>query len=230
MSTCVFLREICKATSLITCSRSKDSEGGLSRVWRFPTQVLFLSGVLEKNRMHQRMDTKQIGTGRRNGFECMASSTQSSRTSIAIAGFQKRLDAAVIRITDAEARVLDVPLTAPFTIASSRLEFVRNVAIRVELEDGSVGWGEAPILPSVTAEDQPTALTKALEACAMLERSTAAMSSVSFLRQVSGLLPGHEFASVRFPLHCRSLECWNVLLFGLVALGFRVLGLWLKQP
>jgi len=176
------------------------------------------------------MDTKQIGTGRRNGCECMASSTQSSRTSIAIAGFQKRLDAAVIRITDAEARVLDVPLTAPFTIASSRLEFVRNVAIRVELEDGSVGWGEAPILPSVTAEDQPTALTKALEACAMLERSTAAMSSLSFLHQVSGLLPGHEFASVRCPLHCRSLECWNVLLFGLVALGFRVLGLCLKQP
>jgi len=62
------------------------------------------------------------------------------------------------------------------------------------MEDGSLGWGEAPFLPSVTVEDQPTALTKALEACVMLERSASAMNSVAFWRQVSGLLPGHEFA------------------------------------
>ncbi|CAM6008720.1 unnamed protein product [Sphagnum balticum] len=76
------------------------------------------------------------------------------------------------------------------------------------MEDGSLGWGEAPIFPSVTVDDQPTALTRALEACVTLERSASAMSSVALIwRQVSGLLPGHEFASVRFPLHSHSLEC-----------------------
>ena len=57
-----------------------------------------------------------------------------------------------------EARPLDVPLLAPFMIATSRLERVENVGIRVELASGVAGWGETPTLPPVTIEDQPTAL------------------------------------------------------------------------
>jgi L-alanine-DL-glutamate epimerase-like enolase superfamily enzyme len=57
-----------------------------------------------------------------------------------------------------EARPLDVPLLAPFTIATSRLERVQNVGIRVELASGAAGWGETPTLPPVTTEDQPLAL------------------------------------------------------------------------
>ncbi|XLT83036.1 hypothetical protein HN873_004789 [Arachis hypogaea] len=53
----------------------------------------------------------------------------------------------------AENRPLNVPLIAPFTIASSRLEMVENMTIRIELSNGSVGWGEAPILLFVTTED-----------------------------------------------------------------------------
>lgn len=53
---------------------------------------------------------------------------------------------------------LNAPLLAPFTIATSRIDGVRNAAVRVTLADGSVGWGETPTLPPVTAEDQPTAL------------------------------------------------------------------------
>ncbi|MGX2038902.1 enolase C-terminal domain-like protein [Methylocaldum sp. MU1018] len=53
---------------------------------------------------------------------------------------------------------LDVPLIAPFTIASSRLDHVRNVAVQITLADGSAGWGETPTLPPVTAEDQAVAL------------------------------------------------------------------------
>jgi hypothetical protein len=60
-----------------------------------------------------------------------------------------------VDVVAAEARPLNVPLAAPFTIASSRLETVSNVAVRVELRSGAVEWGEAPVLPSVTAEDQP---------------------------------------------------------------------------
>ena len=95
----------------------------------------------------------------------------------------------------AEGRPLNVPLIAPFTIASSRLDKVENVGIRVELSNGSVGWGEAPILPSVTAEDQPTAVAKAAEACSFLKRSPP-MNLASALGEIGRILPGHEFASV----------------------------------
>lgn len=95
----------------------------------------------------------------------------------------------------AEGRPLNVPLIAPFTIASSRLDKVENVAIRIELSNGCAGWGEAPILPSVTAEDQATALAKVAEACGYL-KTTPPMTLGSVLREVGGILPGHQFASV----------------------------------
>lgn len=93
-----------------------------------------------------------------------------------------------------------MPLIAPFTIATSRLERVENVAIRVELSNGCVGWGEAPILPHVTAEDQDTAMVKAKEACEFLLRNNG-MTLSSVLGEIGVLLPGYEFASV-------SIEIW----------------------
>lgn len=105
------------------------------------------------------------------------------------------LEFSIIEVARAEARELNVPLKAPFVIASSRLERVGNVAVRLVLVDGSEGWGEAPVLPAVTAEDQPTALAKAALACAMLQTSPA-MSCRQALANVSALLPGHDFASV----------------------------------
>ncbi|XP_050141113.1 uncharacterized protein LOC126617097 [Malus sylvestris] len=68
----------------------------------------------------------------------------------------------------AENRPLNVHLTAPFTIATSRLEMVENVAVRVELSNGCMGWGETLILPFMTAEDQHTTMVKAKEACEFL--------------------------------------------------------------
>ena len=53
---------------------------------------------------------------------------------------------------------LDVPLLAPFTIATARLDRVRNVAIRIRLEGGAEGWGEIPSLQPVTTENQEDAL------------------------------------------------------------------------
>ncbi|XP_058091427.1 L-Ala-D/L-amino acid epimerase isoform X2 [Magnolia sinica] len=110
--------------------------------------------------------------------------------------FSSLVDTFTVDVHRAEGRPLNVPLIAPFTIASSRLDAVENVAIRIELSNGSVGWGEAPVLPSVTAEDQVTALRKAEEACSLLRRARSG-SLNSALGAVGELLPGHEFASVR---------------------------------
>lgn len=102
----------------------------------------------------------------------------------------------MVNIHRAEGRPLNVPLISPFTIATSRLDKVENVAIRIELTNGCVGWGEAPILPFVTAEDQPIALGKAAEACEFL-RQTPGRTLGMVLRDIGGFLPGHAFASVR---------------------------------
>lgn len=101
-----------------------------------------------------------------------------------------------VDVQKAEGRPLNVPLKAPFTIATSRLEKVENVGICVELSNGSVGWGEAPIFPSVTAEDQAVALAKAAEACLFLKESPPMILSLAF-KELAGILPGHDFASVR---------------------------------
>lgn len=53
---------------------------------------------------------------------------------------------------------LNVPLLAPFTIASARLDHVENVAVRIRLDAGTEGWGEVPSLRPVTTEDQAGAL------------------------------------------------------------------------
>ncbi|XP_062117031.1 L-Ala-D/L-amino acid epimerase isoform X2 [Humulus lupulus] len=111
-------------------------------------------------------------------------------------GFKNLLETIMVDVHRAENRPLNVPLIAPFTIATSRLEKVENVAIRIELKNGCVGWGEAPILPFVTAEDQPIAMAKATEACEFL-RQCPEMTLSSALGKISGILPGHEFASVR---------------------------------
>jgi L-alanine-DL-glutamate epimerase-like enolase superfamily enzyme len=65
-------------------------------------------------------------------------------------------------ISRVEIRPLNVQLSAPFTTAASSLEGVANVAVRLELADGSCGWGETPTLPPITVEDQSVAL-KVLE-------------------------------------------------------------------
>ncbi|WKA08086.1 hypothetical protein VitviT2T_025837 [Vitis vinifera] len=111
-------------------------------------------------------------------------------------GFKNLIETFTVDVQRAEGRPLNVPLIAPFTIASSRLERVENVAIRIELKNGCVGWGEGPILPFVTAENQATAMAKAAEVCEVLRRRPA-MTLGMLLGEIGEALPGHEFASVR---------------------------------
>ncbi|XP_042400521.1 L-Ala-D/L-amino acid epimerase-like [Zingiber officinale] len=134
-------------------------------------------------------------------FRCADSSTRPpppkrQPAAMMLSLFDSLKDSLTIDVARAEGRPLDVPLARPFTIASSRLDRVANVAVRVQLRNGSVGWGEAPVLPSVTAEDQPAALAAAAAACSALVQSLP-MTLGDVLREVGRLLPGHDFASVR---------------------------------
>ncbi len=117
-------------------------------------------------------------------------------------------------ISRIEVRPLDVPLLAPFTIAVSSLEHVANVVVRLELDDGSVGWGETPTLPSVTAEDQATALHLLQESAgALIGRNTGEWRRIA--HDLADHIPGYP--AVRAGLEmalidalCRS---WRVPLF-----------------
>uniref|UniRef100_A0A161Y0G2 Mandelate racemase/muconate lactonizing enzyme C-terminal domain-containing protein n=1 Tax=Daucus carota subsp. sativus TaxID=79200 RepID=A0A161Y0G2_DAUCS len=102
----------------------------------------------------------------------------------------------IVDVQKAEGKALNVPLISPITAATVRIEKVGNVAIRIELFDGCVGWGEAPILPPITAEDQPLAMSKVAEACESLKRSPP-MTLGLVLGKVGSILQGHAFASVR---------------------------------
>jgi L-alanine-DL-glutamate epimerase-like enolase superfamily enzyme len=78
------------------------------------------------------------------------------------------------QIESIEAFPLNVPLLAPFTIATARLDHVNNVVVRVRLHSGAEGWGEIPSLHPVTTEDQPTALTAVREIAPQLTGHNAA--------------------------------------------------------
>ncbi|KAL8492468.1 hypothetical protein ACS0TY_023880 [Phlomoides rotata] len=111
-------------------------------------------------------------------------------------GFTNLMETFTVNVQRAEGRALNVPLIAPFTIATSRLERVENVGVRIELSNGCVGWGESPILPHVTAEDQPTALAKAAEASLFLNQIHGKTLGL-VLNDINSMLHGHSFASVR---------------------------------
>lgn len=128
-------------------------------------------------------------------------------------GFENLMDTFTVNIHRAEGRPLNVPLISPFTIATSRLVSVENVGIRIELTNGCVGWGEAPILPFVTAEDQPMVLGKTEETCEFL-RQTHGRTLGMVLKEIGEFLPGHAFASVSLnetfklfpPFYCASIQ------------------------
>lgn len=145
-----------------------------------------------------------VKTQKRNSICCQMETP--TRTTVSTGGiaFKSLEKTFTVDVQRAENRPLNVPLIAPFTIASSRLDIVENVAIRLELSNGCVGWGEAPVLPHVTAEDQAVAMTKAKEACDFLKR-TPPMALASVFHEIGLLLPGHQFASVSPLLHVQFL-------------------------
>ena len=117
-------------------------------------------------------------------------------------------------ITHIEARALDASLKAPFTIAGARLDTVRNVAVRLDLAGGARGWGEIPILPTVTPEDQ----TAALEAAGQAAREWTGKEALHWrplVKDLSRILP--ETPTVRAGLEMALFDAlarhWNVPLF-----------------
>lgn len=135
------------------------------------------------------------------GFFCrveMASCSiggKTMATPVTNIGFKNLIETFIVDVQKAERKALDVALISPINTATVKFEKVRNVAIRVELRNGCVGWGEVPILPPITAEDQPLAMAKVSETCQFL-KSSPAMTLGSLLHEIGRILHGHAYASV----------------------------------
>lgn len=64
----------------------------------------------------------------------------------------------VVKIVDAKARALDVPMKKAFGISGGAQEHAKNVLVTIALEDGTVGLGEAAPFPAFNGETQEGAL------------------------------------------------------------------------
>lgn len=64
----------------------------------------------------------------------------------------------MIGIADLSFECLDVPLHEPFGIATGAQHRAENVLVRLELEDGTVGLGEAAPVPHISGESQDDVL------------------------------------------------------------------------
>ncbi|GJP46182.1 hypothetical protein CLOM_g5499 [Closterium sp. NIES-68] len=164
------------------------------------------------------------------------------------------LSAPPVQILQLEARPLNVPLHAPFAIASATLSAIPNVAIRAVLrmpgaggkgdsgeekgESGSreavewgreggagteekggsggvieaVGWGEAPVLPSVTEEDQETILKACVRARDWVVSQPPMRWPELLLLLERVVLPGHGLASARAGVEMAVLDALAVAL------------------
>lgn len=107
------------------------------------------------------------------------------------------------RITQLQVYPLNVPLINPFTIAVVDHRALQNVAVKITLADGSVGWGETPTLPPVTHEDQSTALI-------ILEQLTPQLIGLDAAewRRIAAELKAHipEFPSIRCGIEMALLD------------------------
>ena len=63
-----------------------------------------------------------------------------------------------IAIRRLAAEPLDLPLRVPFGIAGGAQDVARNVLVRLELADGTLGLGEAAPFPAYNGETQAQAL------------------------------------------------------------------------
>jgi muconate cycloisomerase len=65
-----------------------------------------------------------------------------------------RAESAPLIVRRIDAIPVALPLKAPMKMAGVTITKAENLIVRVELEDGQVGWGEAPSAPTMTGDTQ----------------------------------------------------------------------------
>lgn len=60
-----------------------------------------------------------------------------------------------LKIRRVDAIAIKVPLAKPMVMASHRIDTTENLVVRIEAENGLVGWGEATVAPTMTGDTLP---------------------------------------------------------------------------
>lgn len=121
----------------------------------------------------------------------------------------------VPRISELSFSAFDVPLSEPFGIATGTQHVARNVLVRLKLEDGSEGLGEAAPFPAVNGETQAMVLAALPEAQLALAGLAAERYRVvaHALREVLQEVPSARAAveTALFDALCRStgISLWR---------------------
>lgn len=173
-----------------------------------PTTYFLLSPSMQ--RVSRKMN------GNRHGIKFRVSNVMAEsaagtteRTSF---GFKNLTETFWVDVHRAQGRQLNLSLNSPLSLGSTSFEKMDNVAIRVELSNGCVGWGEVPVLPLV-AGNQANALEKVRETCQFLNQSQP-MTLNFILDAIGAILPGGEFASVsKMKMQFANFELIDVSLF-----------------
>ncbi|KAA3474568.1 L-Ala-D/L-amino acid epimerase-like [Gossypium australe] len=128
------------------------------------------------------------------GFCCPTNSLLFSRSSVV--NHRRNLQTRfIVSSSTSSSELVTQSAVKPVTVGCSRLEKVENVAVRVELSNGCVGWGEVSVVPWVNW-NQATALEEVRKACEFLSQGPPVTLNL-VLHQISEMFPGSEFASVR---------------------------------
>ena len=116
-------------------------------------------------------------------------------------------------IQSVEAVAWNVPMTAPYRSAQRITTTAHNVLVRVELEGGSVGFGESAPAQYVTGETQETVL-------AQIKKAGASFSGADFstaMQTVSRISEPGARGALEMALYDARARAANTSLFGLLA-------------
>ncbi|KAK8669603.1 hypothetical protein V6N13_107029 [Hibiscus sabdariffa] len=159
-----------------------------------PSSLFFSPSVVNRPRNLQGrfIASSSTGSSELTTKSAVGEIAERSRTSL---GLKNLTEIFWVDVHSAEGRPLNVGLREPVTIGCSTLEKVENVAVRVELSNGCVGWGEVPVVPGVNW-NQITALEKVGKACEFLSHGPPVTLNL-VLHQISEMFPATQFAPVR---------------------------------
>ncbi|KAK8569169.1 hypothetical protein V6N12_007701 [Hibiscus sabdariffa] len=168
-----------------------------------PSSLFFSPSVVNRPRNLQGrfIASSSTGSSELTTKSAVGEIAERSRTSL---GLKNLTEIFWVDVHSAEGRPLNVGLREPVTIGCSTLEKVENVAVRVELSNGCVGWGEVPVVPGVNW-NQITALEKVGKACEFLSHGPPVTLNL-VLHQISEMFPATQFAPVRAGLEMALID------------------------
>lgn len=109
------------------------------------------------------------------------------------------------RIVSLEATPLDIELHEPFGIAGGALPIAANVLVRVELENGVIGYGEGAPLPAYNGETQASTLD-AIERARKSTIGRDARARQDYARALG--ISIREAGAARCALETAALDAW----------------------